>query len=130
MPVPLHVCFRVCMFGVYHGASVQWCINLFFSEATESKSLRSVAAVSLTQQSNSAEVTLIVRIWSGSRLGGPVLWCSNTRGCGTLGHTTHQLAILKQQGNKGELPAEEDCWVLDDCSSYKLRKRGRVEATC
>ena len=50
-----------------------------------------------------------VGIWSGWHLGGPAIQCSNTRGCGIPGCTTHQLAMLNQQGNKGELPAKVRC---------------------
>ena len=53
-----------------------------------------------------------VRIWPAGRLGRQAVPNLNTRGCGFPGPTTHLPAIGSSGSNKGEPPAEEDCWVI------------------
>lgn len=59
------ICFGVGIFGVYHGASVLWCVNLLFSGPAEGKTPRSVAA-----GSNSPGVTSVIALLSDAPVGG------------------------------------------------------------
>ena len=56
--------------------------------------------------------TLTVGIWSIWHSGGPVLQGLNTRGCEVPGRTTQQLVLSNQLGNKEELLADVDCWMI------------------